>query len=63
MTELPFADESFDLVWAEGSAYIMGVENALTQWRTLLQSQGCMVLSDLVWLTETPSQTVREFWQ
>ncbi len=22
-----------------------------------------MVLSDLVWLTETPSQTAREFWQ
>jgi DNA-binding transcriptional MerR regulator/ubiquinone/menaquinone biosynthesis C-methylase UbiE len=63
MTELHLADESFDLVWAEGSAYIMGVENALTQWRTLLKPQGCMVLSDLVWLTETPSQTAREFWQ
>ncbi len=26
MTELPFSAESFDCVWSEGSAYIMGVE-------------------------------------
>ncbi len=63
MTELPYSPESFDLIWAEGSAYIMGVENALKQWKTLLQPQGCLVLSDLVWLTESPSQASVDFWQ
>ena len=29
MTELPFEDASFDLICAEGSAYIMGVTNAI----------------------------------
>jgi len=29
MLELPYPDHSFDLLWAEGSAYIMGVEKAL----------------------------------
>ena len=52
MTELPFSPESFDSVWSEGSAYIMGVEQALTQWRSLLKEHGCLVLSDLVWLTD-----------
>ncbi|MGL5469919.1 MAG: MerR family transcriptional regulator, partial [Shewanella sp.] len=33
MTDLPFTSESFDCIWSEGSAYIMGVEQALTQWR------------------------------
>ena len=63
MTELPYSPASFDLIWAEGSAYIMGVENALQQWKPLLQPQGCLVLSDLVWLTESPSQASIDFWQ
>ncbi|KZN47761.1 hypothetical protein N482_09045 [Pseudoalteromonas luteoviolacea NCIMB 1942] len=29
MTELDYPNEYFDLIWSEGSAYIMGVENAL----------------------------------
>ncbi|TVQ72841.1 MAG: class I SAM-dependent methyltransferase [Oceanospirillales bacterium] len=63
MTELPFTEECFDLIWSEGSAYIMGVEQALQQWRPLLKRKGCMVFSDLVWLTNTPSPEADEFWQ
>jgi SAM-dependent methyltransferase len=63
MTELPFAPESFDCVWSEGAAYIMGVEQALTQWRALLTDNGCMVLSDLVWLTDIPHSEAVAFWK
>ena len=63
MTELPFAAQSFDLIWAEASAYIMGVEKALQQWHPLLQIGGYLVISDLVWLTETPSPEAVTFWQ
>ncbi|MCF1439715.1 MAG: class I SAM-dependent methyltransferase, partial [Shewanella sp.] len=63
MTEIPFAAESFDLLWAEGSAYIMGVEKALHSWKPLLKDNGVLVLSDLVWLTESPSQETIEFWK
>ncbi len=63
MTELPFDTASFDLIWAEGSAYIMGVNNALTQWKPLLVENGVLMLSDLVWLTDTPSEEAIKFWQ
>lgn len=63
MTELPFSDESFDLIWAEGSAYIMGIEKALMQWRPLLPKQGCLVISDLVWKTDNPNSESVEFWK
>lgn len=63
MTELPFAPASFDLIWAEGSAYIMGTTNALSQWKPLLIDDGIMVLSDLVWLTDTPNEEAINFWQ
>ncbi|ABC32976.1 SAM-dependent methyltransferase [Hahella chejuensis KCTC 2396] len=63
MTEPPFTPESFDCIWSEAAAYIMGVEQALTQWRTFLTDSGYMVLSDLVWLTEGPNPEAVEFWK
>jgi DNA-binding transcriptional MerR regulator/predicted O-methyltransferase YrrM len=63
MTELPFAPKSFNCIWAESSAYIMGVEQALCQWRKLLADGGFMVVSDLVWLTDTPDSEAVEFWK
>ncbi|WP_026957201.1 MerR family transcriptional regulator [Aliagarivorans taiwanensis] len=62
MTELPFKPASFELIWAEGCAYIMGVEKALQQWRPLLKDQGVLMLSDLVWLTDSPSEQAVAFW-
>lgn len=46
MTDLPFEAASFDLIWSEGSAYIMGVTNALKEWRGLLKEDGVLVISD-----------------
>lgn len=63
MTDLPFADTSFDLIWTEGSAYIMGVAKAMKQWRRLLTDNGVLVFSDLVWNTENPTAEVQAFWQ
>lgn len=62
MTELPFDKGSFDLIWAEGSAYIMGVTNALSKWKSLLKEAGFLVLSDLVWMTDTASNDAEVFW-
>ena len=63
MTELPFSKECFDLIWAEGSAYIMGVEKALVQWQAYLREPGYLVISDLVWRTDSPSQESIDLWE
>ncbi|PSV35088.1 methyltransferase [Photobacterium sp. GB-27] len=63
MTAMPFEAQQFDLLWAEGSAYIMGVEQALKQWKSLIKTHGYLVISDLVWLTDNPSQEAVDFWQ
>ena len=63
MTALPFQTKSFDAIWAEGCAYIMGVENALKQWKPLLKDNGMLMVSDLVWLTNFPNENVKKFWQ
>lgn len=63
MTDLPFEAAAFDLIWAEGSAYIMGVERALTEWKRFLSDHGFLVVSDLVWLTDSPATEAQEFWK
>ncbi|WP_347907209.1 MerR family transcriptional regulator [Pseudomonas grandcourensis] len=63
MTELPFERSSFDAVWAEGSAYIMGFGNALKSWRRFIKPEGFLVVSDLIWFTDQPHPEASSFWQ
>jgi DNA-binding transcriptional MerR regulator/trans-aconitate methyltransferase len=63
MTELNFGDKQFDVIWSEASAYIMGIENALAKWKSLLKDCGALVFSDLVWLTDKPSKASVEHWK
>ncbi|KFI11184.1 methyltransferase [Vibrio sp. B183] len=63
MTDMPFEAAQFDVIWSEGSAYIMGVENALRSWKALLKPSGYLVVSDLVWLTDNPDSDVSNFYQ
>lgn len=62
MAQLPAPDRPFDVIWSEGSAYVIGVERALRDWRPLLRPGGVLVLSDMVWRTDAPSDALRTFW-
>lgn len=63
MRALDFAPQSFDLIWCEGAAYIMGVADAVTAWRPLLKPRGAIALTDAVWLGGQPPRTLAEWWQ
>jgi len=63
MMALDFPAASFDLLWAEGSAYVLGVEMAFIEWRPLLRSAGLLFLSDAVWTTDSPAPECRAFWE
>lgn len=63
MTNLPYSLNSFDLIWSEGSAYIMGVENALREWKRFLMPTGYIVFSELLWLTDNPPDEARQFFE
>jgi SAM-dependent methyltransferase len=62
MVAIPFAAESFDLIWAEGSIYIAGFESALRAWRGLLRRGGFMAVSELSWLEAEAPEEPRAFW-
>ena len=64
MAELPFGKDSFDLIWSEGAAYIMGLTEAFANWKEFLRSGGYIAITELAWrvpIEEAPAEVV-EFW-
>jgi SAM-dependent methyltransferase len=62
MSHLPFADGAFDLIWSEGSIFIMGFGAGLRSWRRLLRRGGFLVASEATWLGPPPAPEALEFW-
>ncbi|MFE0424787.1 methyltransferase domain-containing protein, partial [Streptomyces sp. NPDC058953] len=62
MVELPYPAGSFDLIWAEGSAYAVGFGTALRAWRRLLAPGGVLVVTEAEWTVPAPSPRARAFW-
>ncbi|CUH70009.1 Mercuric resistance operon regulatory protein [Thalassovita autumnalis] len=62
MAAIPAPEHPWDVIWSEGSAYVLGVEKALVDWRALLRPGGVLVFSDMVWRTGKPDDEVRSFW-
>ena len=46
MFELDFPDESFDIIWSEGSIFKIGFEKGLKEWKRFLKPNGFLVVHD-----------------
>jgi SAM-dependent methyltransferase len=53
---------SFDLLWSEGAAYVLGFEAALVKWRPLLKGGGRAAITELSWILDHPSDEARDYW-
>lgn len=62
MKAMDFVPRSFDLIWAEGSAYFMGIRESLTTWFPLLKPGGCAAFTELCWLAADPPQEAIGYW-
>jgi SAM-dependent methyltransferase len=54
MSDMDFAEESFDVIWSEGSMHILGFERALGEWRRFISPRGFLVVHETVWLQPDP---------
>ena len=61
MMEMHFEKESFDIIWAESSIFVMGFEKALAAWRVFLKEKGYIAVSELVIFEENPPEVVKDF--
>ena len=61
--EMDFPDKSFDIIWAEGSIYIIGFERGLKEWRRFLKAKGFLVVHDMTWLCPDPPKEIYDYWK
>jgi ubiquinone/menaquinone biosynthesis C-methylase UbiE len=46
MLDMAFPDESFDIIWSEGSISVIGFERGIQQWKRFLKPNGFLVIHD-----------------
>jgi SAM-dependent methyltransferase len=63
MDDLPVPPASFDVIWAEGSIFVIGFEKGLRYWKQFLRPAGVMAVTELVWFTDHPSEEAASFLQ
>jgi SAM-dependent methyltransferase len=63
MFEIEYPDGSFDLVWAEGSIFIIGFARGLRDWRRLIRPGGCLAVHEMAWFKDDPPDELADFWQ
>jgi ubiquinone/menaquinone biosynthesis C-methylase UbiE len=44
--DMLFPDESFDIIWSEGSIFVVGFEMGIREWKRFLKPNGFMVIHD-----------------
>jgi SAM-dependent methyltransferase len=53
----------FDIVWAEGSIFIIGFKRGLEEWRCLVRPGGFLVVHEVAWIRPDPPPEIVDFWQ
>ncbi len=63
MLNMDFANGSFDIIWAEGSTFIIGFERALKEWRRFLKPKRFLVAHEMTWSRPEQPQEVYSYWK
>ncbi|MGB3863253.1 MAG: class I SAM-dependent methyltransferase, partial [Candidatus Aminicenantaceae bacterium] len=63
MFMMDFPEESFDIIWSEGSIYIIGFEMGLKEWRRFIKSHGFLVVHEMTWLKSDPPKEIADYWK
>ena len=63
MNQLPFEEQSFDLIWAEGSIFVIGMETGLAKWRPLLRKPGYLAFTEVSWIRRDIPDELMSFWR
>ncbi len=63
LLDMDFPDESFDIIWSEGSIHVVGFERGLREWRRFIRPNGFLVVHDMIWLRPDPPQEILSYWR
>lgn len=63
MFEIKFPENYFDIIWAEGSIFIIGFEKGLTQWKKYIKPNGFLAVHEMAWLKDNPPKEIYDYWE
>lgn len=63
MFTMDFPEESFDIIWSEGSIYIIGFEKGLKDWLRFIKPLGFLVVHEMTWLKPDPPEEIADYWK
>jgi len=63
MLDMKFPPESFDIIWAEGSIFVIGFEKGLRTWRQFIKTQGYLAVHDMAWIHPDPPEEIKQYWE
>lgn len=63
MINMDFPEEYFDIIWAEGSIFIIGFERGLSEWKKFIKKNGYLAIHEMTWLKDNPPKEIYDYWQ
>jgi ubiquinone/menaquinone biosynthesis C-methylase UbiE len=63
MDNLPFSEQTFDLIWSEGAIYNIGFNKGINYWKKYLKQNGYLAITEMSWLTDSRPNEVENYWQ
>jgi ubiquinone/menaquinone biosynthesis C-methylase UbiE len=63
MFNMDFQKNYFDIIWAEGSIFIIGFERGLMEWKQYLKPKGFLVVHEMTWLKHNPPKEIIDYWK
>ena len=63
MLDMKFPEESFDIIWAEGSIFVIGFEKGLLDWKKYIKPNGYLAIHEMAWLKHNPPKEIADYWE
>ena len=63
MIDMSLPPGSFDVIWAEGSLHIVGIERGLEALRPFIRPGGVLVMHESAWIESSPPEGIANQWK
>jgi len=63
MFEIKYPKEFFDIIWAEGTIFVMGFEKGLSEWKKYIKPNGYLAVHEMTWLKENSPKEISDYWK
>ena len=63
MNNIEFPENYFDIIWAEGSIFVIGFEKGLKEWKKYIKPNRYLAIHDMTWLKDNPPDEIKKYFQ